>query len=141
MPLLVALDERAFRRDLGARRSDPRPERRRIVDKLLDADEARAILRESIVNGFDVGGEEMRARLARRLLDLLGRLRLPPVARRLRGQAREPRRAARPELRVARAIAGKIAGVARRFLSDGCFRDRPVLGRLSMTRTALPCER
>src|SRR3989442_6075340 len=138
---LVALQERGLGRDLRARRSEPGHERGRIVYELLDANESRALLREPVIGAFHVGGEKAGARVARRLLDLLGRLRLVRVARGLRGQAREPRRAALPESRVARAVAGEIAGIARRFLSSGCFSERQVLDRLSMTRTALPCER
>jgi len=113
-PFLVALQERGLGRDLRARRDEPWREQRRIVYKLLDADEARPVLREPIVRRLDVSGEEAGARVARRLLDPLGRLRLLRVARGLRGQAREQRRARLPEARVAGAVAGKIPGVARR---------------------------
>src|SRR5205807_8273479 len=139
--LLVALQEGGLGRNLGARRNQPRHEHRGVVYKLIDADEARAFLREPVVDRPGMGGEKAAARVACCFLHSLGLLRLLRVARGLRGQARKPRRTALPESRVARAVAGKIASALRRCFSSGCFRERQVFGRLSITRTALPCER
>src|SRR5262249_28005144 len=101
-----------------------------------------------VVKRFRVGGEKDAARVPRRLLDLLGRLRLLRVARGLRREAGQLGRILFPVSGVAHAIAGKIACVARRRPLRGSFGDcrpqatpGPVLGRLSMTRPALPCER
>src|SRR5438067_2171387 len=102
VPFLVALQELGLGCDLRSRRNEPRYERCGVVDELLHPDEARAIPREPVVDGFDVGGEEAAARVARGLLDLLGRQRLLCVARGLGGQAREQHRARLPEPRVAR---------------------------------------
>src|SRR5437879_1964354 len=84
------------------------------ASKLLDADEARAFLREPVVDRPGMGGEKAAARVACCFLHSLGLLRLLRVARGLRGQARKPRRTALPESRVARAVAGKIASALRR---------------------------
>src|ERR1700675_1763689 len=117
---------RALHGDLFARRNEPRHEHGRIVYKLLDADEARAFLREPVIDRPGMGGEKAAARVARRALDAFRALGLFGVSRGLRRQAREQRAARLPEARIARTVAGEIRGVARRRLSSGCSLERQV---------------
>ena len=112
-PVLVALMAGGFGRHLRARGCQSRDQRRGVIYELLDADEARAVVREPVVDRLDMGAQEPGARFARHLFDPLCRLCLLRVARRLRGQPRKQGGTRLPEARIAGAVAGKVAGVAR----------------------------
>src|SRR5438105_1468868 len=109
--------------------------------QLFGAQEARALLRQRIIDRVDVAAEKTQPRLARLLLNELRRRVLARVAARLLRQPSEKTRRLRPIVGEFRAIDGKLDGLARFRLQPGLdvagsqARRREALGWINRARS------
>ena len=114
--VLVALRMSRVGADLLLRRDQPRNERRRGVDELVDAAESRAALGQAVVNLFDMRGEERFARRAPVRHERVGSRLFGLVPPRLwRQPAKENRRAA-PKGAAVASVGSVVAGHDRKGL-------------------------
>ena len=156
--VLLALAVNGFGPNFLLSWDQPRNQRRRGVDEVVEAAEARAALGQEIVDLLDVEAQKRFARGSGGRQQRLGSRLLGRVSARFRGQLAKKRRRAAPEGAVLASVGVIGAGRARQGLApvprlllgqaggahrrkSGFHRRRHVLGLLSITRFALPSDR